>query len=86
MANRVTGKVDRIYARTGGVNIRLADLPASSRPKDGYFLIKQTHENYEALYSLAYTAAVNRYDLQVRTVGEISSAAQATVSYLVVDW
>jgi hypothetical protein len=86
MVFRVTGKVDRIYATSGQVYLRLADLPAGSIPKDGYFRLSQGHSNYDALYSLALTASVNRYDLQIRTTTDIDPATVADVQYLVVDW
>jgi hypothetical protein len=86
MAVRVRGKVVRLYVRTGEVNIRLAGLPAEDTPKDGYFRLQQTHTNYNALYSLALSAAVNRLDLDIRAVDEIDPANVADISYMVIDW
>jgi len=86
MANRATGKVARIFATSGRVYVRLADLPADSTPKDGYFQLAQEHPNYDAIYSLALAAAVNRYDLQIRTVDEIVPTEYAAVQYMVVSW
>lgn len=86
MAFRVTGKVNRIYATSDHVFFRLADLPPADTPQDGYFRLSQTHSNYDALYSLALTAAVNRYDLQIRTSTDIDPAQIADVRYMVVDW
>lgn len=85
MANRATGVVERIYARAEQVNIRLA-IPAAQRPADGYFALLQSHPNYQALYALALSAAINRYPLLIRATGEIVSTETATVEYLVVDW
>jgi hypothetical protein len=88
MANRATATVDRIYVRAEpeqGALIRLA-IPASDAPKDGYFRLELDHPNYFALYSLALSAAINRYPLQIRTKGDINTAETALVSYMVVDW
>jgi hypothetical protein len=82
-----TGKVSRIYASSGLVYLRLADIPAADTPLDGYFRLSQSHPNYDALYSLALTAAVNRYDLRIRVAGEVIDPTQyADVQYMVVDW
>jgi hypothetical protein len=86
MAHRATGKVSRIYATSGQVFIRLTNIPADATPQDGYFRLLQSHDNYDALYSLALTAAVNGYDLQIRTRGEIVSTQPANVAYMMVDW
>jgi hypothetical protein len=90
MALNAKGKVKRLYpsyeSTKGKTFIRL-ELPASaSAPKDGYFFIDSSHPNYNALYSLALVAAVNRYELTIRTSADISSLAHAKVEYLVVDW
>jgi len=86
MAVRATGRVSRIYATSLGTYIRLANIPQESTPQSGYFLLNQSHPNYNALYSLALLAAVNRYDLQIRTANEIVPTEAAEVSYMVVDW
>lgn len=79
------GKVARLYVREGATNIRL-ELPIAERAADTYFVLPQTHENYNALYSLALTAAVNGYDLWVRTTDDVDANDPAEVRYLVVDW
>jgi hypothetical protein len=84
MANRVKGKVVRLYVTTGGVYIRLAGIAVP--PLDGYFLLSQTHSNYNALYALALTAAVNGYTLDIRAAAEITPTEHANVRYFVVDW
>ena len=85
MANRVTGAVTRLYVTEGVTHIRL-QIPVDQQPKDGYFDLQQSHRNYHALYSLALSAAVNGYPLQIRTRGEIDPAQPINVQYLVVDW
>lgn len=86
MSDRVKGPVARIFASSGHVYIRLNDIPASDTPKDGYFMLEQTHPNYDALYSLALTAAVNHYVLDIDATAEIDPTAYATVQYMVVDF
>jgi hypothetical protein len=85
MAIRAIGRVLRIYTSKGVTYIRL-DVPTSLQPKDGYFALRQAHINYNALYSLALAAAVNGYDLQIRTEQEITPTEYADVWYMVVDW
>jgi hypothetical protein len=86
MANRLKGKVNRIYTNRSATNIRL-ELPAGTeQPKDGYFVLEIKHENYHALHALALSAAINGYALSIRAVEEITSTAPAQVEYLVVDW
>ena len=82
---RVNGMVERIYPSEGGTYIRL-DIPAAERPKDGYFRLDTSHANYNALYSLALVAAVNRYRLTIRTKNDITPTEHAEVAYMVVDW
>jgi hypothetical protein len=80
-----TGRVQRLFVAPGATNIRL-DIPTADQPAEDYFVLSQTHENYNALYSLALASAINRYDLTVRTVGDINPGDAAEVEYLVVDW
>jgi hypothetical protein len=88
MAVRVQGKVNRIYPTSdGNVNIRLANIPAEDTPQDGYFTLTNGHPNFNALYSLALVAAVNRYDLDIRAKGDDIIAGQpASISYMVIDF
>jgi hypothetical protein len=82
---RRIGKVKRIYPDDAGTYIEL-DFRDMERPKDGYFRLEQSHSNYNALYSLALVAAVNRYNLEIRTVTDVSSTEVAVVQYIRVDW
>ena len=84
MTIRAQGKVNRIYTTADRTFIRLAEIP--EEPKDGYFELKMDHSNYNALYSLALVAAVNRYDLVIRTTTDIDPGSHAEVAYMVVDW
>jgi hypothetical protein len=90
MAVQAKGRVKRIYASYETRNARTyiaLELPASTMaPKDGYFVLESRHPNYNALYSLALVAAVNRYELSIRAAAEITNQAHAQVEYMVVDW
>ena len=85
MAVQVKGTVARLFVNAAGANLRL-HIPTDQQPKDGYFLLELTHQNYLALYSLALAAAMNRDPLLIRTAGEITEDTRATVQYMVVDW
>jgi hypothetical protein len=85
MATHFTGKVRRLYVTGGRTFVRL-DIPAAQQPKESYFELLQTHSNYNALYSLALAAAINRYDLLIRTNGDVSPGEPATVRYMTVTW
>lgn len=85
MANRATGKVTRLYVRAERTNIRLG-IPTAEQPANGYFSLELSHPNYNSLYSLALSAAVNGYPLLIRTTGEITPNESANVEYMVVDW
>ena len=85
MANRATGKIIRISARSHTTFIRL-DIDPKDWPNGGYFELRLENGNYNGLYSLALAAAVNRWPLTIRTEGEIVAANEAVVQYMVVDW
>ena len=86
MIPSATGIVTRIYVREQGANIRL-DIGSELQPKDNYFLLELTHPNYNALYSLALAAAVNRLPLRIRADGDLPlKGRDCVVSYMVVDW
>lgn len=85
MAHFATGKVIRLSPRSHTTFIRL-DIDPKARPKDGFFELKLDNKNYNALYSLALAAAVNRLPITIRTVAEIVADAFAEVQYMVVDW
>jgi hypothetical protein len=84
MAKQATGKVRRLYVHKNGTSIRL-DIPKSEQPEDRYFHLKRDHANYDALYSLALAAAVNRLDISVKTQGK-TTVKPAWISYMYVDW
>jgi hypothetical protein len=89
MAVRVTGKVARLYVTqvdSGGVTFIRLQIPGNEQPRDGYFQLNQSHPNYNALYSLALSAAINGYQLSIRTQADITPTEFAVVRYMVVDW
>lgn len=89
MAVRVTGRVTRLYVSqlsSGGVTFIQLQIPDNEQPMDNYFRLDQSHPNYNALYSLALSAAINRYPLSIRTVTDITPTAHGVVRYMVVDW
>jgi hypothetical protein len=89
MAYFITGRVTRLYVtedESGGVAFIRLQVPADEQPKDGYFQLNQSHPNYNALYSLALSAAINRYLLTIRTSGDVTPTEYAEVRYMVVDW
>lgn len=86
MANTAKGKVGRIFPHENLAYIKLEGIALDVTPKDGYFRLDRSHPNYAALYSLALVAAVNRYDLLIRTWADITSQDYGEVAYMVVDW
>ncbi len=90
MANRLEGKVSRLYVRGETTFIKLDTDPEVS-PLNGYFELKLDNKNYNALYSLALAAAANRWILHIRnrdpiTNDEIVKTREGEVLYLFVDW
>ena len=84
MAIRAKGTVARLYPNSEGCYIRL-DY-SGVKPKDGYFFLDKDHGNYNALYSLAVAAAINRDKLTIRTKADIDPNEHAKTVYMVVDW
>ena len=86
MNNRVTGKVNRIWVGVTSAAVFLSDLPRNSAPARGLFNIPKSHQNFNALYSLALSAAINRKDLTIQTTEDITPNRIGTVSDLWVEW
>ena len=86
---KASGKVTRLYPDRKNCYIRLDYTPplGESKPLDGYFQLEKSHENYNSLYSLTVVAAVNRYNLLIRTAGDIVGTGEyPKVEYMVIDW
>jgi hypothetical protein len=90
MAVNATGTVKRLYVTYGasgqGLTFIRINIPPAEQPKDRYFRLEQNHPNYDALYSLALSAAINGYRLRIRTEQDITPTEVAQVRYMVVDW
>ena len=89
MSLTAKGTVARLYSDNAGTYIKLNGLPPADTPKNGLFSLELHHPNYNALYSLALAAAVNRLELMIRIDGEADinpSGDYPTVNYMVVDW
>ena len=84
MAKSATGKVTRIYSDPNGCFIRLEY--SGDKPKSEYFQLHKSHANYNSLYSLAITAAVNRYDLKIAMKKKIVPTEYGEIVYMVIDW
>lgn len=85
MLHKFTGKVKRIYSHTDATRFWL-DIILDPSPFENYFVLKLDHPNYNALYSLALSAAINGYTLTIRTTADIIKDEPAVVQYMVVDW
>ena len=85
MSDSRKGLVKRLYVTDGRTFIRL-DLPADQQPKDSYFELLQTHSNYNALFALALSCAINRQRLWIDTATDITPTEVPKVDYLVAEW
>lgn len=83
--HRFTGKVKRIYSHTDATRYWL-DITLDPTPLENYFVLQLNHPNYNALYSLALSAAINGYTLTIRTEKDTVKDEPAIVLYMVVDW
>ena len=84
MATHFQGRVERLYPAAGITFVRLR-IPVAQQPSKNYFRLLQDHENYNALYSLALAAAINGYDLLIRT-NPVQPGEDAFVEYMTVDF
>ncbi|SFT85357.1 hypothetical protein SAMN05660657_03528 [Geodermatophilus amargosae] len=87
MAVRLGGRVVELLATRDTVNIVLDNDPAVG-PKHNRFILRNSHQNYNALYSLALAAAANRWTLVIRIAGDaqIDPEQEAEVALLGVAW
>jgi hypothetical protein len=84
MVHRMSGTVSQLYVDDGHCYISLKGV--AEPPKDGLFELRQSHPNYNALYSLVLAAAIHGYNVEIRTIGEIGAEESPGVNYLVVKW
>lgn len=83
-----TGLVTRLSVREGTTYIRLDLNWEREGPMDGYFQLRQSFDNYNAMYALALAAAINRLPLTIRAMDDpgIMPDKFAVVQYLNIDW
>ena len=79
------GRVQRLYSDEEWTRIRL-DIPPADQPEENYFVLRRAHENYNALFSLALSAAINGNALTVRTYSAIDKGEEGIIRWMVVDW
>lgn len=79
------GRVQRLYSDKEWTKIRI-DIPAADQPADNYFTLNRDHANYNALFSMALSAAINGNVLLIRTFGDINPGEPGNVRYLVIDY
>lgn len=87
MTTQVSGQVSNIWVNADGdAVVKLAGLSGTSAPRNSNFNIKRNYRNFNALYSLALSAAINRYNLVILTTKSIKSTENGIVKELWVDW
>lgn len=84
MATIATGKVMSLYTHEV-TRISLGDTN-DVLPGEGGFVLRRDHPNFNALYSLALSAAINRYTLRIGTTREITPAEEAEVERMWIRW
>lgn len=85
MSNKAQGRIERLYPAQDGTYFQLKPYTGPA-PKDRYFHLALSHDNYNAIYALLLTAAVNRYEVKVRLEGDIDASKRGEVAYVYVDW
>lgn len=85
MATHFQGRVERLYVTEGRTFVRLR-IPVDQQPLENYFELRQSHVNYNALYSLALAAAINGYVLLIRTIGDVAPGEAAPVRYMTITF
>ena len=86
MAAKVNSEVARIHPRGNGAGVFIRLKKPSHKPKDGCFELKNSHPNFNALYSLTLVAAANRQKLQIRTRENIVPTSRAEILDMYLDW
>jgi hypothetical protein len=85
MANKAVGKVRLISVQDDATLIML-DMDTTNGPLDGIFRLLPSDKNYNARYTMALTAAVNRLVLFIRSAGELNPAEPAGIRFMQIDW
>mgnify|MGYP001110167387 CR=1 FL=1 len=83
MTDSVHGKITRVYTDENQVYIK---SDAVLKPKSGYFRLLLTHPNYNAVYSLLLSSAINKKTVKLRTMQDISPTEYGEINYVSVDF
>jgi hypothetical protein len=89
MASVVKGKVSVLYPTQNGCYVKLLDLAANRQPKSKYFLLQLPHKNYNAIYSLLLSAAINRLVISIKTPvnpADLNKTYSPEIDYVQVEW
>jgi hypothetical protein len=84
MSKIATGKVEVLYVHEV-TRIGLSDT-IDVLPKDSEFVLRRDHPNFNALYSMALSAAINHYTLRIGTTTEITPGEEAEVERMWIRW
>jgi len=85
LAVRASGRIQRLYFDAAGCYVRLTPAPSPS-PRDGYFQLQLSHENYSAVVSLLLLAVSQGYSITLRTRSDITPSEPAMIIYAVIDF
>jgi len=86
MATKASGKLNTVYIEGRNTYLRFDGLSANLRPRNGNFTLQNSHANYKEFFTLALTAAVNRYNITVLTTKDIKSTENAIIKSMWVNW
>ena len=89
MASVVKGKISKLYPNQDSCYVGLLNLAANRQPKGKYFRLRLTHKNYNAIYSLMLSAAVNRSEISIKTPvnpADLNKTNYPEIDYVQVEW
>lgn len=72
-----TSRISSIYPNHDGVLLRHENYDHSV----GSFILEKNHPNYAAMYSLAYTAGINRLPIKIRTEDDKKTIIYMTLKF-----
>jgi len=80
------GKIAMLIPHRGGVYFRLGGGQTTMEPRLGYYFLKTSHPNYQAMYDLLYKTGEKRRKIGVGTQQELDKSGFAVVEYMVVTF
>jgi len=80
------GKIPHLYPHRGGVYFRLGGGQTMMEPQQGYYFLKTSHPNYQAMCDLLYKTGEKRWKIGVGTQHELDKNGFAVVEYMVVNF